>query len=245
MAKIVMVTGVQRSGTGALFYALAEDLGVRVFQESNASEFYLGWNLRSETELRPLLTASAQTVLTKPVNETSRRSVAELLREFTAHETWIVWIYRDPVNVFASTLEWYSVPRNANDRFYNSLCGLKDPQAALVDFLAMWNKRNRSFLALSSEERTRTALVRYEDLLDDANVFHDLCRLTGIDGRYEHKFLPDSRNGHRRLPRNIKNKIRSGTREVTRELDAARTFRADLPILKRLRKAALQLNGRK
>jgi len=118
MAKIVMVTGVQRSGTGALFYALAEDLGVRVFQESNASEFYLGWNLRSETELRPLLTASAQTVLTKPVNETSRRSVAELLREFTAHETWIVWIYRDPVNVFASTLEWYSVPRNANDRFY-------------------------------------------------------------------------------------------------------------------------------
>lgn len=89
----------QRSGTNALFNSFAKDTNFRWFNESDDSKIFYEWNLRPESEIRPILRGSSP-VLLNPVNETDFRNVIDVIKEYEDDDLWIAWIYRDPVNVY-------------------------------------------------------------------------------------------------------------------------------------------------
>jgi len=100
--ELIMVMGVQRSRTTALFHSLATDKTLTVLPEDIDSAFYYQFRLRPVTELAPLIERIGGRILLKPISETFMRSLAEVAKEFRAYPVRFVWIYRDPVNVLHS-----------------------------------------------------------------------------------------------------------------------------------------------
>jgi hypothetical protein len=203
MQRLVMVMGVQRSGTNAFFNSLAADTRYRLFNESDDSEVFFDWNLRPEPEIRALFTQPGE-VLLKPVNETDFREVSDVLHEYRHYDVWIPWIYRDPVNVHHSWwVKWHTPEVDA--------------------FVEMWNRRNRSILNALSHHAAKIAIVSYEDLVKDRRVFDKVCRFFDIAGDY--KFRPDSGSGRRALPADVIQFIDRGTAQVRAALGEARRHR--------------------
>ena len=200
--RVVMLMGVNRSGTNALFNSLAADTRYRAFNESDDDAIYFDWNLRPEREIRAILLGGGP-VLLKPVNETDFREVMDVVREYYDYDVWIPWIYRDPVNVHASWWTKWQMP-------------------PLDGFIEMWSRRNRSILSALPEIGSKVAIVRYEDLVADRDVFDRLCAFFGIAGKYE--LREDTNAGRRALPDAVIEEIERRTAPLRAELDANRRF---------------------
>src|SRR5207302_9873114 len=108
--ELIMVMGVQRSGTSALFDSLATDRTLSSFPEDIDSAFYYNFLLRPVKVLAPLIERVAGRILLKPITETGIRSLAEVAEEYRSYALRFVWIYRVPVNFVASMrrLRWIS-----------------------------------------------------------------------------------------------------------------------------------------
>lgn len=156
--------GVQRSGTNTLFRSLVAAPGVTGFNEDDPLVFEDG-ALRPEPTLRPLLHDSAPVVI-KPISETKWRSVASVLDEFAAYELRVPWIYRDPVDCYASHIARWKGFRGK-------------PEA----FAIQWRDRNQSVLDALETHGESIAIVRYADLCGDPRVFRSLAAFVGVDGR--------------------------------------------------------------
>lgn len=201
--KIIMVMGVQRSGTNALFNSFAKDTNFRAFNECDDSEIFYEWNLRPECEIRSILRGSGP-VLLKPVNETDFRSVTDVIREYKDYDVWIPWIYRDPVNVYYSWLTKWNMP-------------------SVDEFIEMWNRRNQSILTILPDFGSRIGIVRYEDLVADPQVFYRACGFFSITGEY--LFREDSESGRRNLSNRVITEIEQGTTQILNNLNKSRTFK--------------------
>jgi hypothetical protein len=201
--KIVMVMGVQRSGTSALFFSLAKDDRFNSFNESADNAFFYNYFLRPERVLGPLLIEIEKPVLLKPISETKRRSLDDVFEEYAAYDVSALYIYRDPVNTYYSS----------NARW---------PEA-VEPYLEKWIRRNQYLLALHPRFRPRVAVIRYEDLIADPNIFREACDFVGIKGTYS--FRADSCRGRKSLPEGIQKQIDQWTQTVLSELDHMRKFR--------------------
>lgn len=232
VTKLVMIMGLQRSGTTALFDALSRDPAYDCYQESRDNEAFLGWRLRPEPEIRELLTRSGRPVLMKPIDETNHRDVNAVLEEFGDYEVWIPWIYRDPVDNFFSTIDFFEYQHQTSEDFYSSIPSLADPLDAADEFIRRWNDRNRCILEAGPQHAGRIAIIRYEDLIQDAGVFTELCRFLSIRGEYV--FRASRAWGRKSLPLAVEDKIDAGTRAVREALDARRRFSAEPRIGMRL-----------
>lgn len=196
--KLIMVMGLQRSGTSALTEALGQDPSLRVETEQPGGPVYDRYFLRPEPELRPYLWRIKQRVLLKPISEVQVRSVENVLREFDDYGVQLVWIFRDPVNVWSS----------AQVEF-----GLSD--AHFDQWVELWNEGNRSVVeALRGPYADRIAIIRYEDLIESRGVFSALCRFLGIRDANNIFWRRDEKKGRRRLAAEIQQRIESGTAET-------------------------------
>jgi hypothetical protein len=212
MAKeLVMVMGAQRSGTNALFGSLANDKRVLAFNESIDNAIYFNYRLRPLGEIADVLGPATGTILLKPICETLYRTIEDVIEEFRSYALRIVWIYRDPVNVFYSMHQEGWIPFN---------------EIGSEDHVEQWMKRN--WLAHESYKRHSDliAIVRYEDLLIDSRVFRRLRDWLRIESRAF--FRADSGKGRKQVPLAIQRKIDSRTADVLHALDAARIFRPRL-----------------
>lgn len=205
--KLIMVMGVQRSGTTALFKSLARDPALTSFHESADDSMYYLYRLRPLEQIAPVLDAAPGAILLKPITETFYRSLEDLRAEYSEYALQFVWIYRDPINVLLSMSRkgWLSF-------------GLEGEHGA-----GNWVARNRLALRFQKEHPAEIAIVRYEDLICDAQVFHSLCESLGINGIP--KFRNDRGNGRRDLSPAVQGAIQEVTRETLRALDHARTFK--------------------
>jgi hypothetical protein len=205
--KLIMVMGVQRSGTTVLFKSLARDPALTSFNESADDRMYYLYRLRPLDEIAPILDAAPGSILLKPITETFYRSLDEVRQEFADYILHFVWIYRDPMNVLLSMSRkgWLS-------------SGLDGEQGA-----GNWVTRNRLALQFQKEHPAEIAIVRYEDLICDRQVFQSLCQSLGINGIPN--FRSDRGNGRRDLPADVQAAIHNVTRQTLRALDAARTFK--------------------
>lgn len=227
MAKqVIMVMGVQRSGTTAVFRSLASDQSVTAYDESIDSAVYTKYRLRPLPEIAPLLDAAPDAVLLKPLSETFYRTLENIAGEYARYALRVVWIYRDPVNVL------YSMHRQG---------WLSLSEIAGAVHLDRWNERNRLALQFATTHPEQIALVRYEDCLVDAQVFR---RLTGWLGlKSKPLFRKDSTSGRRNIPAAAQQIIDAATRETLSALDELRTFKPGF--LGRIKEAATSTNARR
>jgi len=207
VARVILLMGVQRSGTNALFKSLSSSASVRAFNESMDSPWFHQLDLRPETELRPLLTGDPRPVLLKPINETKARSVTEVLDEWSDHDVRVVWTYRDPVNCYHSHVKRW-----------------KGFRGQPLDFARQWSLRNRTVVDALDEHGPRIAIVRYEDLAVDASVLDQLSEFLEIPACY--LFRPDRAAGWRQVSPDVQDLIAHETADVLARLDRRRRFDA-------------------
>ncbi|RME23618.1 MAG: hypothetical protein D6798_13160 [Deltaproteobacteria bacterium] len=205
MGRLVLIMGVQRSGTNALFKSLTSAPGVLGVNESPDSAFFENVLLRPEPALRPHLRAHDGPIVLKPISETNRRGVDEVIDELLAHDPVVPWIYRDPVNCFHSHVQRWKGFRGR-------------PQ----QFAEHWSRRNRLALDALDRHGDRIAIVRYEDLVADPSVFHALADFVGVPGSY--LFRADRGLGRNHQPAEVQACIDAGTAATVARLDAARRF---------------------
>jgi hypothetical protein len=147
--ELIMVMGVQRSGTNVLFDSLATDRTLSAFPEDIDSAFYCNFRLRQLSELAALIERAPGRILLKPISETGTRSLVELAQEYRSYPLRFAWIYRDPVNVFDSM------------RRERWLAADEIDQPALI---RSWRKRNEYAVQFQQQCPEQIAIVRYEDL---------------------------------------------------------------------------------
>ncbi len=198
--------GVQRSGTNALFKCLTSDPAVEGHNEAPDNIYFEDVLLRPLDQLRPHLDAQARPLVLKPISETNRRGLDELLTELAPWDPRVVWIYRQPLNCYQSHVERWQ--------------GFRDRPAAFAEH---WSARNRLALRALADHGERIAVVRYEDLIADPAVFAALCSWLELPGAY--LFRPDRGRGEAQAEE-VQAQIDHGTAEVLALLDEARRFRS-------------------
>ena len=206
--ELIMVMGVQRSGTNVLFDSLATDRTLSVFPEDIDSAFYCNFFLRPLSELAPLIERAPGRILLKPISETGRRSLSAVADEYRPYPLRFAWIYRDPVNVFDSM------------RRERWLAADEIDQPAQI---RGWCKRNEYALQFQQQCPEQIAIVRYEDLCFDPAVFRQLTRWLGLN--CNSYFRKDSAQGRKQVAVIVQRNIDAGTGDTLGALDAARTFR--------------------
>ena len=185
-----MVMGVQRSGTSALFESLAYDESLTPFNESIDSLIYYQYRLRPLPEIAPLLDATPGPVLLKPICETLHRSLEELVADHHDYDVRMVWIFRDPVNVFYSMHRQGWVPSfDITHPCYSS----------------EWVRRNQLALQFQRSHPNQIVFIRYKDCATDPLIFRQIATWLGVKGRSV--FRRDSNQGRRRLPPTEQQKI--------------------------------------
>ncbi len=204
MQRLLMIMGIQRSGTNALFHSFAKGGACIPRIDVESDEVYDQFYLRPEHEIRSVLAAQSKPILLKPVFETTKRNIDSLLEEYRNYDLSILYIYRDPVNsYFSQTEKW--------------------PQYTDVDyFIQDWNRRNLYAVNISPEWKSRLGIVKYQDLADDPKVFDVACDFFKITGTY--LFRKDKNRGRQHLSVEIQRKIDEGTREVLDRMDQSRSF---------------------
>jgi len=207
--SLIMILGVQRSGTSALFMTLAESPGVIPRHESSGDEIYDDYFLRPEPEIRAFLHSLPGTVLLKPVRESERRTPLQVAKDYRDYDLRIIWLYRDPVNVFASYLQ-------------RNWCQLSPVDAD--GFAQQWAQRNRAALVASGPLRERLLVLCYEDLTSHRSLVMDLAARLGLTVRTP--LGGDSAGGRRSLPREIQDLIDGHTLSVRDRLDRHRALSA-------------------
>ena len=199
--RLIFVMGVQRSGTNALFSSL--ERGARhAFNESPDSPLFDDFYLRDAGVVREVLDGCSGVVLVKPISETKRRSVSDVLDEYADYGPSVVWIYRDPVNCYASHIERWTGFRGRPEAFAES-----------------WSERNQSVLDALGMHEERITIVRYEDLTRSPAMVVSLGASVGL--RIRSKFRRDHRRGRRELSREVTSVIEEGTQGVLQALDHA------------------------
>jgi hypothetical protein len=203
--RLVMILGFQRSGTTAMFETLASSPGVSPRHEAADDDIYDDYFLRPESQIRPLLAALPGTVLLKPVRESRRRSPLEVATEYSDYDLSIIWLYRDPVNVFQSWLEkgWVkSMPQEFASHWMTRNEGCLDSRGALGDTLIM---------------------VRYEDLVAHPACVEDLAGRLGL--AVQSTLRADRNAGRACVAADVQEKIDAVTGATLATLDNARSIR--------------------
>lgn len=199
--RLILVMGVQRSGTNALFASL-ERGAKHAFNEAEDSALFDGFFLRDDVVVRQVLEDCSGVVLVKPISETKRRSVSDVLTAYADFAPSVVWIYRDPVNCYASHIERWE--------------GFRGRPAA---FAASWAQRNQSILDALDTNADQITVVRYEDLTRSPAMVVSLGGVLGL--KIRSKFRRDRRRGRRELSQDAVATIVSGTTPVLLALDDA------------------------
>ncbi len=202
--RLVFVMGVQRSGTNALFKSLAPGAN-HAFNESDNSLLFEDFFLRDDDVVRDVLETCPGIVLAKPISETKRRQVVDVVEAYADHALSVVWIYRDPVNCYASHIERWTGFRGQPEAFATS-----------------WSARNLSVLEALKSHAERITIVRYEDLTKSPAMVVSLGDVLGL--RVRSKFSRDRRDGRAELTRAEVVAIEAGTESVLRALDKARSL---------------------
>jgi len=201
--KLIMVMGMQRSGTTALLYALGQDPSVQVENEEPAGPLYDNYRLRPASVIHGELIRRKRRVLLKPVLEAEYREIDEVIEEFNVYDPLVVWIYRDPIDVWSSAKNTFSL--SAGD---------------MTDWLQRWVKGNESALrSLNGPFRDRIRAVSYTDLIEQREVFLTLCDFLRLEPRNNLFWRENPKKGHRSLPESIRLLIERKTHHVMSRLE--------------------------
>ncbi len=181
--KVIMILGVQRSGTTALFETLSTASDLTCWHEAENSPIYLDWYLRPEPEIREHLVNSKYPVLLKPVRESELRSPLDILSEYHQYNLHMLWLYRDPVNVIYS---------------YHQIGWIDGSEQAIRTMAEQWRDRNEHVIKETEVCGNHLTVLGYEELISSPTLVHTLSRELGISVISE--LRPDSMAGRLHMP---------------------------------------------
>jgi hypothetical protein len=208
--KLIFVLGSQRSGTTAMLQALGQDPSLQAENESPGNELYEDYRLRPEPTIRPILWGYRRRIILKPVADVDFEPVEEIVGEFKDYDPLVVWLYRDPVNVWSSAKSTFDLPPDLLD-----------------EWIRKWRAGNESLLtALSGPLGHRFIVVRYEDLISQRTLFNDVCRFLEVEPRNNLFWKEDRRTGRLGLPTEIQKSISDRTSDILAQLDRVRHLAA-------------------
>jgi len=209
--KLILVMGMQRSGTTALLEALGQDPRTQVENEAADGPIYDDYRLRPAKVIHQHLLSITRRVILKPVLEAEHREVNEVFDEFLSYDPLIVWIYRDPIDVWSSAKNTFQLSADE-----------------ITDWLGRWVRGNESALrALSGPYAERIRSVSYHDLIRHRGVFNALCEFLRLEPRNNLFWREDPKKGHRHLPEEIQTLIAERTSELMVHLDRHRITPVD------------------
>jgi len=202
--SFLMIMGVHRSGTTALLESLEKDDRLYAFHEAKNNFIYDNWQLRPLDQLMKRMKQKfMHRLLFKNLNFYKiKQSVSDVIIEYSQHNLQIIWLYRNPVNVYYSYIQkWPSFKKGK------------------LQWISHWNDRNESAIAAKEAYPDLIHFIKYEELVNDKDVFRVLCRKIGVDGSYI--FKPDSNLGSINLEEES-DIIRVNTSSVMNRLDSLR-----------------------
>ncbi|MDW7695823.1 hypothetical protein R9C00_25125 [Flammeovirgaceae bacterium SG7u.111] len=192
-----MIIGFQRSGTNALFDSLSYDNEIRVYNESD-KYVMKKWLLRPEKKIRNILCRDKK-ILLKPITESYIRNTGDLLEEYKKYNITLVFIFRDPINVYYSNM--------LHDSYYHEV----------DNFIHLYKKRMKNIMEGFPTDKEKGIIVKYEDLISDKTLFDSLCTSLKIKGNFI--FKPDSNKGYKNLSKEIIEKINNTTNETYSQIN--------------------------
>ena len=210
---VIMILGVQRSGTTALFETLSTAPNLTCWHEAENSEIYNDWYLRPEAEIRTHLLGSPYPVLLKPVRESEIRSPLSLLDEYQNYNLQMIWLYRDPVNVIYSYQQKGWITGRADE---------------YIRLAYAWQLRNQYVLDEADRCAGNITAVRYEELLESQTLVHRLAGRFGLS--VSSILVPDSMAGRRHLPSDIQSLIDDICGSTMNAMDALRFASEDCSV---------------
>ena len=179
-----------------LLSSLSADTYFIVINEYEA-EYFDNWFLRPLADFKEKIDSNPNPYIFKPISETKIRSIQDVIDEYSEYDVQVVWIYRNPVNVY-----------------YSQVIKLGNSVHA---FISDWNKRNTEVLNAYAIIPERITVVKYKDLIGNEELFNKLCNKLNIKGVLN--FEKDSESGMKILSKRLQKDIVIGTKEVYSLLD--------------------------
>lgn len=193
---VILLLGVQRSGTNAIRRSLENDKLILSINESISNDFFKDWLLKPKSEYENKINGLHNvTLLLKPVQETRKRNIISIMNDFSEYKTTILWPFRNPINVYYSQ-------KIKKDR-------------SVYEFLNDWINRNSDAIKYS-ENNNNIIFIPYEKLINDKEYFASLCVKINVNGKF--MFKQDSKKGELNLNNKIKNEITKRTQEIYSKL---------------------------
>jgi hypothetical protein len=204
--RLIMIMGVQRSGTTAFSETLATDRSIHLRGERPDDDIYDDFFLRPEPEIRPVLARIGGTLVLKPVRESKRRAPHEVAAEYADYDLRIVWLHRNPCNVYRSWREQ----------------GWAQQASQPQTFIGMWCRRNLKALESREALGDRLMFVRYEDLAESPQYVQSIGEALGLS--IQSTLRADRGADGRDLPPGHHEAIELGCASTLARLDAARSI---------------------
>ena len=204
MKRVIMIMGVQRSGTNILFSSLFS--GCKSCYNENSPLIFNNFLLKPYDEVEAVLQESEDPILMKPISESTSQDITKLIEEYNRNYDVIVpCIYRDPVNVYFSWFcEWGVASYDA--------------------FLRQYKYRYENMLRAQAKFPSKIAIVKYESLTQGREVWSALTHWLGLSA--ESKFRADSNGGYRNFRRkSFVERLIDDTKEVYDKIEKAATFK--------------------
>lgn len=198
----LFIFGSQRSGTKMLLRTLDRSMETWVYPEYNRRAFDAEYRIRSFDRLEELVrSCRAPVVAFKPICDSHLADC--FLERFKERKARALWIYRNHHDVVNSAVEkwgdhfvwvmeaiadgrseeagWRS-ERLSPERTEEIRGWTRDGLSAEDGAAAFWYLRNRFFFDLGLDGDPRVSLVRYEDVVRDAEDYlPEVFRFAGVD----------------------------------------------------------------
>lgn len=169
----------------------------------------MDWRLRPSADVVALASSAPGPLMLKAISETRFRSVADVFADLGACDVRALWIYRDPVAVFASMVRLGWVP--ADERHARGVA-------------EFWSESQHRMLASLPSCEGRIAIVRHEEIAKSPALFTSAAAFLGLTARSD--LRADASRGRAELSSALVETIDSKTApDLARLDDELRTWR--------------------
>ncbi len=233
--QVLIVTGVQRSGTELVMDMLDTDWRTDVYHEWDGRAFD-NYHMRPLPQVQAHLDASAsRRIVIKALLEADQ--VPLLLDHFApARALWMLRDYRDSVSSMLRSFPgaglkqmqrlhqardaagWRS--RGMSDSTYRALqAQYRDDLSDAEGHALFWWYRNRLFFEQAMDQDARVVVMRYEDLARDPDSHcRRICELAGIAASDRMRRMPHANSIGQRLPPALADDIQALCDDITTRL---------------------------
>jgi hypothetical protein len=199
--RLVFTSGYQRSGTTVLFRSVEASHPGIAFNESPDNPLFVGKNLKRQVEILELVDSIGGLAIAKANKLFSMYSCAEIASRYPRFQLYLIWAFRDPVDVYAS--HWAMVSQKPTTEHPDA------PDEAIIEGM---NERNRNVLDAAKDRLLRVLFLSHDDMSAGRDYRPLLQSFAGLTATPKQKPVASKHSGA--LPSSVATHVRDRTREI-------------------------------